>query len=176
MKSIFPVFLLVLLICISCTTNQKESTNTISSSGWELVFRNDSKGKVVFGDKEKLIDAVRNGYPVRLGFGDRRPNDTTKSVEHVAEAEFLTITNTQEVFAQLKPIVGQNPDLDSLKITFRENLSWTFMGGTNGFSDRLTRDVINDSIVGHQSRPTAISWYVNFPSQPNTVAAPLWDQ
>ena len=39
---------------------------------------------MVFGDKAKLFDAVRLGYPIRIGWG-------SMGVEHVADADFLTI-------------------------------------------------------------------------------------
>lgn len=148
-----------------------------SKQGWQLVFRNSKNGKIVFGSKERLVEAVRSGYSIRVGWGARRRNDTSKSVEHLAAAQFLTIANGKEVFAQIQPIIGQNPGLekDTLDIVFRENLQWILMVGTNGFSDRLTTERLEDSISGHRSLPTEVSWFVDYPLEGNTkTTTPLW--
>lgn len=157
MKWILP--LLIILAIIGC---EQTETNE-SRRDWKLIYQNDAAGKALYGEKRDLINAVRNGCPIRIGFGGRRAADTTKSVEHVADIHFLTIANGEEVFGQILPIIGQNPDLDSdtLRLTFRENLEWTIMVGTNGFSDRLTFDRVNDTIAGHRSRQMKASWYTN---------------
>ena len=141
-----------------------------SNSGWQLVYKNDAIGKAVFGDKAQLLDAVRLGYSIRIGWGSTR-------VEHVADADFLTIFNGTEVFAQIKPIIGQRPQVisDSLKITFRTNNKWVKMAGTNGFSTSLMTDYLQDTIVGNGERYTATTWYVNYPTNPKAIEArPLW--
>ena len=62
----------------------------------------------------------------------------------------------------IQPIIEQNPKLkyDSLNITFRHNSEWSIIGGTNGFSDRLSVDNLTDIIVGHRTRPTEVSRFV----------------
>ncbi len=155
-------FVAILLVVISCEKKSPLSTNN-EINRWILVYRNDDNGKTIFGNKQKLIEAVRKGFPVRIGFGSRRSNDSTKSVEHVTDAHFLTISNGKEVFAQIKPIIGQRPELEnnSLDITFRHNIEWSIIVGTNGFSDRLSVDNQADTIIGHRTRPTEVSWFVN---------------
>ena len=153
-------FVLVSLFVYACMSGGTEADRP-QATAWQLIYQNDQAGNALTGDKQKLIEAVRLGYPIRIGFGVRRTSDTTKSVEHFADAHFLTIANGQEVFAQILPIVGQYPHLDSssLQITFRENLQWTIIVGTNGFSDRLMLDALQDTIVGHRDRPTEVSWF-----------------
>lgn len=159
---IFALFSIILLF--SC------QNQPISSSGWQLVFKNDAAGKALIGDKAALLDAVRLGYPIRIGWGSNR-------VEHVADADFLTIFEGKEVFAQIKPIIGQRPaiDGDSLKIHFRSNNHWVKMAGTNGFSTSLMTDYLEDTIVGGRTRYNATTWYVNYPmNAPERTARPLW--
>ena len=97
-----------------CSCRNLENSN----AGWQKVFQNDASGAVVFGDKSKLIEAVRLGYPIRIGWGGMR-------VEHVAVADFLTIFEGEEVFAQINTIIGQAPAIenDSLKIRFRTEIT-----------------------------------------------------
>lgn len=143
-----------------------------SNAGWQKVFQNDEKGATTFGDKSKLIDAVRLGYPIRIGWGSNR-------VEHVADADFLTIFEGEEVFAQIKTIVGQAPriDGDSLKIRFRTQNHWTNIAGTNGYTTSIMTDYMQDTLAGgdrDQSRSS--TWYVQYPNRPSNEikAEPLW--
>jgi len=140
-------------------------------AGWQKVFQNDTNGNATFGDKSKLVDAVRLGYPVRIGWGSNR-------IEHVADASFLTIFEGEEVFAQIKSIVGQAPriDGDTLKIRFRTQNHWTKMAGTNGHGTAFMTDYFNDTIVGGGTdRYGETTWYVLYPShQLDIEARPLW--
>ena len=157
-------FLLIVTVFSACQA--PNNNHQQSSSTWKIVYRNDKYGNTVSGNKTDLLNAARLGYPIRIGFGGRRTSDTTKSVEHLADATFLTITNGNDLFAQIAPIIGQNPNLDSdsLGVVFRENLSWTIVVGTTGFSDRLMIDRFQDKVVGHRTRPTEVSWFVNLPT------------
>ncbi len=156
--------LLVILSLAACQTHK-------SKSGWQKVYKNDKNGQAVFGDKSKLFEAVRLGYPIRIGWGGNR-------VEHTADAQFMTILDGKEVFAQITPIVGQAPTLrgDSLRIRFRINNHWTKIAGTNGYSTALMTDYLNDSIVGGgDDRYAATTWYVLYPEHDLTIEpTPLW--
>ena len=159
-----PLFFFLICMAFSCQSPKQPT------SGWQLVYKNDANGQAIFGKKEPLLDAVRLGYPIRIGWGGNR-------VEHVAEADFLTIFNGKEVFAQIKPIIGQRPQIngDSLKIAFRTNNQWVKMSGTNGYSTALMTDYLQDTIVGNNERFSATSWYVNYPVNPeHQEARPLW--
>ena len=156
--------LILILIC-SCQTPEN------SNAGWQKVFQNDSNGQTLFGDKSKLIDAVRLGYPIRIGWGGTR-------VEHVADAYFLTIFEGDEVFAQIESIIGQAPriDGDSLKIRFRTQNHWAKIVGTNGYSTSFMTDYFQDTIVGGGlDRYSGTTWYVLYPThQLDIEARPLW--
>ncbi len=146
-------------------------------AGWELVYRNDPEGNAVYGDKSRLIHAVREGLPIRIGWGGRRGSDTTQSVEHTADAQFLTIANGTEVFAQISPIFGQAPFLehnDSIKIRFREKNNWVKMAGTNGYSTALMIDYQQDTLVNPgRDRKSSTSWFVKYPSNTKFKSNPL---
>ena len=160
-------FTLVFILFFSCNSHNK------SNEGWQMVFKNNEKGQVIFGDKSKLINAVRLGYPVRIGWGSNR-------IEHVADADFLTIFEGEEVFAQIKTITGQAPKIegDSLKIRFRTQNHWTKIAGTNGYSTAFMTDYFQDSLVGGGiDRYTATTWYVLYPNhQLNIEPRPLWKE
>jgi hypothetical protein len=161
------VFFIILStsILFSCTSSKQRR------SGWQKVFQNDKNGETIFGKKEMLIDAVRLGYPVRIGWGSNR-------IEHITDASFLSIFQGKEVFAQIKPIIGQEPriDNDSLKIRFRKENNWVKIAGTNGYSSGFMTNYLSDSIAGGgQDRYNSTTWYVNYPEDNlNIEPLPLW--
>ncbi|AXT60372.1 hypothetical protein D1816_08410 [Aquimarina sp. AD10] len=161
------LFSVILLLFCSC--QKPDNSNT----GWQKVFQNDENGETIFGDKSKLIDAVRLGYPIRIGWGSNR-------VEHVADADFLTIFEGEEVFAQIKTILGQAPriDGDSLKIRFRTQNHWTSIAGTNGYTTSIMTNYMQDTLVGgDKDRYRSSTWYVLYPNHGlNIEAKPLWQK
>ena len=166
---------LLLLMISSCTSPVAPSAN---QGGWRLVYRNDKDGNGTYGNKQDLIKAVRHGYPVRVGWGSGPRPGRPGSVEHVADAYFLTIANEKEVFAQILPIIGQAPKLlsDTLSISYRTGNDWRRLFGTNGFTESLSYDVIADTLMGVNQRYVPITWYVNYPAAPlDEVMSPLWN-
>lgn len=53
---------LILIFICSCPAD------SASVGGWQMVFQNDANGQATFGDKSKLMDSVRLGYSVRIGW------------------------------------------------------------------------------------------------------------
>jgi len=96
--------------------------NNVNSS-WELTYSNDKQGQPLYGSKQKLIDAVREGKSVRIYWSGT-------VVEHLTDTFFITILGG-EVFAQIESIQGQTPSLDPPKIELREN-QWRAIFSTNG--------------------------------------------
>lgn len=164
--------LLILLSLGSCKQKKHQASN------WELVYKNNAKGEKIFGDKETLMNAVRRGYPVRIGFGGRRTTDTLKSIEHFADAEFLTIVNGKEVFAQINSIYGQRPNLeaDTLRIAVKHENMWTLIIGTNGERSTLSRHFDEEQTKESQQGNRSCNWYVNMPDDMNEgQTMPIWD-
>ncbi len=158
------VFAILTLLFIGCSTEREDvSSSNGQNCGWQQVFANDEDGNSVFGQKPNLVEAVRSGYDVRVGFGE-------KPIEHYADAKFLTVIDGQiiqgEVFAQIETIVGQLPEVenDSLKLRFRTWNHWTKMVATTGYSTAIMTDYQTDTLVnGNVDRKAAIRWFVDYP-------------
>lgn len=139
-------------------TGRAEAQQQPGPSGWRLVYAVDSLGSRTQGDKPALLAAVRAGLPVRVGFGIawKLRDGTSGGVEHVADAAFLTIHHG-EVFAQLRPILGQTPAAREPDITLRTpgDQLWYALLDTTG---RLQGYFSGDST----SRTTRVAtfWYV----------------
>ena len=166
----FIFFFLIMNVSCDHTNDSVES--------WKVVYRHNSNGAKILGDKQSLIDAVRNGYPIRIGFGGRSARDSLRSVEHVADAQFLTIANGKEVFAQITPIFGQTPNLeqDSLSIKLKHENTWTMIIGTNGERSTLSKTLhVEDQKESGESKRGA-TWYAKVPQGMNLIDSnPLWD-
>jgi hypothetical protein len=139
-------------------TGRAEAQPPTEPSGWRLVYAVDSLGNRTQGDKPALLAAVRAGLPVRVGFGIawKLRDGTAGGVEHVADAAFLTIHH-EEVFAQLRPILGQAPAAREPDIALRAqgDRLWYALLDTTG---RLQGYFTGDST----SRTTRVAtfWYV----------------
>ena len=138
--------------------------------GWHVVYAVDSTGVRTLGDKSTLLAAVRAGQPVRVGWGVtfKLPDSTTSGIEHVADAAFLAI-HRGEVFAQISPILGQQPSAKEPVITFRNRNDqlWYALIDTTGrlrgyFTGRLysTREGADKGPSSEQTLRTATFWYV----------------
>ena len=179
MKKIYVVIIPCLIFLSSCLEKSIQNSGNDSPS-WKLIYRNDKNGEPVYGNKEELIEAIRNGYPIRVGWASRRKSDSTKSVEHVSDVEFITIANTGEVFAQITPFLAQRPDLnsDTLSMTLLPiESSWIL--GTNGLISSVSKDFQKDTVSTSPPRlfGYGLSWFVQHRNDAGSDhdQIPLWD-
>lgn len=128
-------------------------------TNWVLIYENDAEGNTIQGSKKELITNIRNGKNIKIAWISQRPNNPDIKVEHMALAKFTTILSDQTVFVQIEPIIGQTPDFKTKQITFKENLEWCLIAGSNGKSDTMMRNTITGEIIGHQIRKRGFKWY-----------------
>lgn len=170
---------LLLLSCLLCTVFACQKNEP--KAAWRLIYHHDAQGQAIAGSKAALLEAVRAGLPVRLGWGRQSSRDTSRSIEHVSDIHFLSIVDGEDVFGQTVSIVGQAPrrDNDTIKVFFRPSNHWTMMAGTNGFTTGLMRDYLADTLVNSgRERQQALRWYVLYDGQPlsQQAVSPLWSE
>jgi len=164
------VFLIIGLL-VGCAT--KKSINS-SSHGWILVYKHDEQGRLLGGSKDKVIEAVRNGLSIRVGYGFGS-TDGERSIEHIADAQFLTVVtikDTVEVFAQISPIMRQGRFRlkDTVGIKLVPGYKWLTAIGTNGMCSNVMVNTFADSIQGSNENRRAANWFVDYPHNfTNTV-------
>ena len=136
---------------------------------WELVYRAGKNGEPMAGSKDRLIEAVRLGYPVRIGWGVSwtLPSGAAGGIEHVADAGFLSIYQGH-VFAQISPIRVQRPDPAAPAIRFRkeDNGEWRAQFSTTGTLHSYMAPT--DTLATQQ---VETYWYVNLPAEKAKGAA-----
>lgn len=143
---------IITILLLICTIGQAQE--------WTRVYQNDAAGKAVSGTIKELIEAVRAGLPVRVGWSGQSPTNPRIKVEHVADAKFLTIMSNETVFAQIDPIIGQTPDFDQQFIELKEGSSWVLIAASNGKSDAMMTNTKTGEVLGHNQTGRAIDWYV----------------
>ncbi len=169
--------ILIALTFICCTQDRNKHEKKIIINEWKLVYKNDKDGNKILGDIDKLISNVRKGNPIKIGWASRRRNDTTKTVEHIVDAEFLTIANGSHVFAQIKPFLAQRPDLtsDTLNMTLLPvESNWVI--GTNGMISSINIDYSKDTIRSFPPKlfGYGLSWFSKT-SNLSEKEKPLWE-
>lgn len=96
---------------------------TAHCSEWQKVLEVNKNGEIISGQKNTLIDAIRQGQNIRVYWKG-------SYVEHLTDAHFLTIIEG-EVFTQTPTIRGQKPTQHPPSIELREN-DWTGIISTTG--------------------------------------------
>jgi len=125
MKLAFRLAILILLGGLVCFPLHAQGK-------YEIVLETDFDGNVVKGSKENLIEEIRNGNVVRVGYQLDFNDDKKPDFDHWLEAEFITILKN-DVFTQIRNINAQIPKMDIPQIDIiPSNLMWTAILGTNG--------------------------------------------
>ena len=108
----------------------------------EVLLQTDFEGQIVAGSMERLLQKVRAGKKLRIGWQLDFDQDGVANVEHWIDAEFITVLNGQ-VFNQIAPIYRQIPKAEIPQVQIRNsNMQWTAIIGTNG--KLLSRYIIPD--------------------------------
>ncbi|MEO9869127.1 hypothetical protein [Ekhidna sp.] len=131
------------------------SYQSFSQDNWELIYHNDDLGNSISGDLNSLIKAVESGEEIRIAWGSR-----SGRIKHLAEASFITVMKDSIVFAQIDPIIGQTPNFENGEIAFKENLEWSFIGGSNGKMTTIMRNVVTGDILGRNVRKSSFKWFI----------------
>ena len=157
------LFLIIGLLA-SCAVKQ---TIDSANHGWTLVYKHDEQGNNLGGSKDKVIEAVRNGLSIKVGYG-MGSKDGERSIEHTAEAQFLTvlsIKDTVEVFAQISPIMRQGRFRlkDTVGIKLVPGYKWLTAIGTNGMCSNVMVNTFTDTIQGSNENRRAANWFVDYP-------------
>ncbi len=115
---------LVAVLAFACCTLQAQNDGL-----YKVVYEADRNGKRVSGSLEELVQYVRSGNPIRVGWKLGR-------LEHWADAGFITILK-DHVFAQISSIYGQGTSAPSIEVPFVALTTgnphgWTAVFGTTG--------------------------------------------
>lgn len=136
-----------------------------AASGWTAVYRHDSDGQRVDGDIQHLIDAVRNGYAIRIGWGwQREIGGRTHTLEHIATPVFLTVIEEEHVSAVIDahPLLERYPDLKRQKLAAPGQV-WQCVLVTTGEFNARVFDWQTGANVRDWPQRQRMTWFVEYP-------------
>lgn len=147
---------LVVLFCLFAGCAPSSQTST-----YQLVYKNDKEGNTVSGSKEALINAIRLGASIKIGWGSQGKAHT---IEHLSEPVWIAVVDEKEVVAHLDPQVFSQIDWDNLTATYTDSLSvineWRVAITTKGEFDAIWYDRKEHTIVLRRPQRHIMSWYV----------------
>jgi hypothetical protein len=163
--------IVAVLLASTVTDLAAQQPAPIPAGAWRPVFKHDPQGRPLAGDKQQLVDAVRRGLSVRLAWGVRHPQDSTRSVEHTALPVFLTVVDASEVFVQVAEHLAyadywarESQEIADPRVT------WAAILGTTGTFNALWYNRATGELIRHLPQRATITWFVE--GGPATTASP----
>nr|WP_298995830.1 hypothetical protein [uncultured Allomuricauda sp.] len=160
--------IVVLLLFFRCTPKPSTTNN------WEVVLKTDREGTVLKGSKAALMNAVRNGSDIKIGWGGKRED---LSIEHLSTPIWLAILSEKEVMAHLDPQVLSGIDWDSLNASYEDvsllQKEWRVVLTTKGDFDAVWYDKKADTLIRRWPQKHKMTWFAK--GNPDETAVPLFD-
>lgn len=143
---------------------------------WQLLYKNDREGQAIEGRIDDLIDAVRRGLPIRIAWGAARSNQPNSYVEHVAEADFVTVASGQHVFVQIPEHIGQTSYWDTEFQDFNTpQVVWRGLLSTTGRFMAVFYNRSSGETIRRLPQKVVMSWYADVPEKPQKKPKRLFD-
>ena len=134
-------------------------SNTIANR-WQLVYKSDSSGNTLLGNKQKLINAIRQGASIKIAWGFK---GSKHSIEHLSDPIWLAILDEQEVIAHLDPQVLSTIDWEALNANYADSTKllqeWRVVISTKGGFDAVWYDRNNFQLLERRPQNHPITWF-----------------
>jgi hypothetical protein len=159
MKNVITKFQVVCLAATMLMTGCDMKRDRESGKQWRLVYQNDLNGKPIYGKIETLVNAMKNGAPIRVSWGGREADGSTWI--EFAEPDFTTVMNDTAVVVQFPVSLIQTHYTDPGKSFLATNppMAWRALMSTTGLYHQFHYDIFNGSIGRIMYSRTNISWY-----------------
>jgi hypothetical protein len=137
----------------------------ISPRGWVAVYSNDENGEATAGSKTELINGLRAGYALKVGWGWKRMiADSLVSLEHFASPVFTTVINEKDVSVVIDP----HPLLKSYfqidQQTFADSVQqWQCVLTTRGTFNAIVFSPKTGEKIKDWPQRHKMVWYLQYP-------------
>lgn len=150
------ILISLILGLFSCKQVQTPSNN------WHIALKTDKEGKVLKGSKQELINAIRSGQEIKIGWGTKRES---LSIEHLSTPIWLAILSENEVMAHLDPQVLSQIDWENLNAAYKNadmlQQEWRVVLTTKGDFDAVWYDRKTDTLINRRPQKHKMTWFVN---------------
>ena len=141
-------------------------------SAWRWLFTSGPHGEDAGGNRQQLIDALRRGSPLRVGWGEADANGNW-SVEELSDTTFVNIMGGRDIVAQLESALIQDNYIDATVADLKAPLmDWHAIASTDGRFSATMTDRRSGDVVRHLVQRTHFHWYA-FAPDPACDARPL---
>lgn len=139
------------------------SAPACTAPSWRLLFVNGPAGEEAGGSRQALLDAIRRGSPVRVGWGEAAA-DGAWSVEEFAGTGFVNIMGGRHVVAQIEAAWIQSHYTDPARAGFKVPLTdWQAMIATDGRFEAVTTAREGGGQQRLLIQRTTVHWYALAP-------------
>jgi hypothetical protein len=169
------VFLLAVVMA-SASAPAAHAAPACAVPAWRVMYRHDAAGRPIAGSRDALLAALRRGDPLRVAWGASfaGAEGAPRSVEHSADAVFVTIVGGREVVAQSPEHIAQAGYQDEAAATFGVgSVVWRGLFSTTGRFDAVWVDRATGREVRRLRQQAAIAWLAFAPEPRCETRAPL---
>lgn len=147
------LIMLSFLLVISC-----KSETDISS--FNIVYKNDKEGNAITGSKDDLINCIRGGSEIKIGWGVKGENH---SIEHLSVPIWIAVLDESEIIAHLDAQVLSKMDWDNLSANYADSTlldqEWRVVITSKGEFDAVWYDRKNGNVIKRRPQNHIISWF-----------------
>lgn len=149
--------ILIIIITIFMLSCQEKKANAY----WSIAYKNDTSGNTVQGSKEQLINAIRQGASIKIGWGSK---GKSHQIEHLASPIWIAVLDEKEVVAHLEPQVLSGTDWEQLTANYADTslvkTEWRVAITTKGEFDAVWYN--RKDFTLHKRRPQkhVITWFI----------------
>jgi hypothetical protein len=157
-KSI-PLFLIISVAAVFL------HNRTPSPAAWHPVFQNDLNGHTLYGNKQDLLKAVRQGTPVRVAWGEKL-EDGTSDVEF-SNPDFTTLVNDSDLVVQFPVSMIQTDYMNAHRSFLKTNppTAWKALMCTDGHYHQFHYELKTGEVSRIMFLRAAMTWYVFEPGE-----------
>ncbi len=149
MKSlIYPLLTIILFGCQPTTEK------------WTVLYKSGTNGQTISGSKKALINAIRNGADIKVGWGFK---GKAHSIEHLSNPIWIGILDEKEVMVHLDPQVLSAMNWEALRPNYADSSlllkEWRVVISTKGDFDAVWYDRRENKVVERRPQKHPISWF-----------------
>jgi hypothetical protein len=126
---------------------------------WRPLFQNDSAGHPLYGDKQTLLRAVKQGCPIRVAWGEKLP-DGTKDIEY-ATPDFTSLVNDSDLVVQFPASMIQTDYMHASTAFLKTDppTTWRALMSTDGHYHQFHQDLASGAVTRIMFLRASICWY-----------------
>lgn len=173
-KSFLGLFLLWGMACQRPESSPGQEPT--QKAGWQLVYQHDAQGKAIRGSLDALIEGIRQGLDVRIGWGwERELGDSLVRLEHMASPVFLSIIQEEDVSAVIDPhpLLESYLDIEQQAFAKDGNL-WQCVLSTQGTFNAQVYKRGSTKLLKNWPQRHKLTWFLEYPPQALPPSKPLY--